>query len=85
MAKAVLIGSSRLRFICYSKELIGDITLYVWIEWKHGRLANIVQSRVTTANMNFITWNKACCLFPAATIGWRESYMVGDLNEDDDF
>jgi hypothetical protein len=35
--------------------------------------------------MNFITWNKAYCPFLAAKIQQRESYMVGDLNEDDDF
>jgi hypothetical protein len=36
----------------------------------------------TTAELNFITWNKAYCLFPLATLIKRNCYPTDDFYED---
>jgi hypothetical protein len=40
-----------------------------------------MQSRLDIGGMNFITWNKAYCSFPAATLERRELYLVNSFGQ----
>jgi hypothetical protein len=56
----------------------------IGIDWGVNGLRPILSvggDRCTTADLSFITWNKAFCLFPSATLQHRVSYLIGPLAE----
>ncbi|KAM3498599.1 hypothetical protein MY10362_008089 [Beauveria mimosiformis] len=42
----------------------------------------LLQNCCTTAELNFITWNKAYSLFPAATLARRKTYPLRPMDDD---
>jgi hypothetical protein len=41
----------------------------------------ILGKQSTTAHLNFVTWNKAYCLFPCTTLKKQEAYLIKALDD----
>jgi hypothetical protein len=54
----------------------GTMVALAWDAHDVGLLGGWFREQCLTAELNFITWNKAYCLFPQATLQEKEAYLL---------